>query len=697
MTTGAKHILLIVLACLIVYGASLSYGFIWDDIWLIVENPQIKSPDVIYRAFSGAFFRIPFYRPLVTLLNAASYFLFGLRPFYYHLTNLLLHILNAVLLYELLVIFLRASPVAALLGALLFAVHPVHTEAVSFISGRTDLLATFLLLLGLWTYLLKYKHPHTPIALFHSITLCIFILGLFSKESFVVFPVLLLAFDYYLSGAQSLRQFCRQFSCVPGRRQQQSTPLICSTAQPCLIFYGGLVLVFLAYLVARSAVLHGASLPPYPGGSFVATILTMTKIFFHYLALTFLPLKMMASYEYYFAVSHTILEWRVLLALAGIAIFALLLLASFRKHSRYFLALFWFGVTLLPVMNLFPLGLWLAERFLYLPSIALSFAAAFLVDDVATIRSRRESKLLIAVLLLLIVTFSAMTIHRSAAWRSDVILSRDAVRKNPNNPIAMTSLALALLPRGQSAEARQILEKAIEIDPAKFYPRLTEAYALSLINTGDYDRATSVIEQFRHNIPDSATVPYLRALLALRTGNTRAAESALKHTLALNPRSLPARVALMNIYINANERFDDVLRLANEMIAINPDASEGYLYRGIALKNLGKTDDAVRAFEQAIAHHPRDAEAYIFLANLYEDLANSQSLTPNPLYLQKALATYGRLLQIDDRNVRAMLNMGSVYAQLGRDEEAQRLWERILELDPANAAAQHNLELLRQK
>jgi tetratricopeptide (TPR) repeat protein len=730
MKPGVRDVLLIVLACLIVYGASLTYGFVWDDAWLIVENPQLKRADILSRAFAGEFFggqgeffRIPFYRPLVTLLNAASYFIFGLRPFYYHLTNVVLHTVNAVLLYGLLVLFLRTSPFAALLAALLFAVHPIHTEAVCFVSGRTDLLATSLMLLGLWAYLLKNKSAHTPIAAFHTITLCIFTLGLFSKESFIIFPVLVIAFDYYLSGARSLREFCGQFTCVPGKTRKPSTPLVCPTAQPCLIFYGSLIIVALAYLAARFAALRGLPLPPYPAGTFAATILTMAKVFFHYLALIFLPFNMMVSYENYFAVSHTILEWKVLLALVGIAIYIFLLLASFMKRSRYFLALFWFGVTLLPVMNLFPLGLWLAERFLYLPSIALSFAVAFFLDDLSkkpfnscptgsvplrsSERGRRASTPLKLALLLLIIVYGALAIQRSAIWRSDVALWRDAVRKNPKNAVALTSLAQSLLPLGESAEARRRLEKAFLLEPAKFYPRRTEAYALSLINTGDYDRATSVIVQLRRRMPDSASVPYLRALLALRTGNTDAAERALKESLARNPASLPARVALMNIYIRAGKHFDEVLRLANELASINPDACEGYLYRGVALKNLGRTDEAIQAFEQAISHDPRNPEPYLFLANLYEDLAASASQTgtrqlvnlstPQQLYLEKALTTYGRLLMRDDRNVSAMLNMGSVYAQLGRDEEAQRLWERILELDPTNAAAQHNLELLRQK
>jgi tetratricopeptide (TPR) repeat protein len=300
--------------------------------------------------------------------------------------------------------------------------------------------------------------------------------------------------------------------------------------------------------------------------------------------------------------------------------------------------------------------------------------------------------LLSASLILLIILYSAMAISRSTIWRSDEAIWQDAVNKNPKNPVALTTLAQSLLPLGKSEQARTLLQQAIAIEPDRFYPRRMETYALALINTGDYDAATSLVERLQRRMPDSSTLYQLRAMIAARKGDTARAELALKEAIARNSNSLPARVALMNLFIREERNLLDVLRLANEMIVINPDASEGYLYRGVALKNLGETDRAIQAFNQAISRNRRDPEAYFFLANLYEELGER-----DPAYLQKALSIYGQLLMQNDRNVSAMLNMGLVYAQLGRYAEAKRLWERILEIDPGNASAKHNLQLLREE
>ena len=153
MTSG-RAAALIVAATLLVYANALGNAFLWDDHFLVVGNTAIKHWANVATIFVHPLFPDAigsrYYRPLQTLTYLLDYQLWGLRPWGFHLTNMLLHAGTAVLLYRLGLVVLRDAR-AALAGALLFAVHPIHTEAVTYVSGRSDPLAAFLMLAAaLW-------------------------------------------------------------------------------------------------------------------------------------------------------------------------------------------------------------------------------------------------------------------------------------------------------------------------------------------------------------------------------------------------------------------------------------------------------------------------------------------------------------------------------------------------------------------
>jgi len=144
------HILLILILSLLVFSPCVSGKFLWDDEHLIVHNPMIKSLKNIPLSFTRSFFyqsfetpQITYYRPLVTILNQLQYALFGLRSVWWHVFNLVLHGINGILFYIFLCRVLKISRKGGFLAAIIYCVHPVHTEAVCFISGRTDLLSLF--------------------------------------------------------------------------------------------------------------------------------------------------------------------------------------------------------------------------------------------------------------------------------------------------------------------------------------------------------------------------------------------------------------------------------------------------------------------------------------------------------------------------------------------------------------------------
>ena len=192
----------LVLLCLIVYYNTLSNGFVYDDFGSIVENRYIKQPaKYISALFNQSYFKIAgieaSYRPVST----ASYFLIysvaELNPFYYHLASLVLHILNAVLVYGLANIILQ-DHLKALIAGGLFASHPVLTEAVNCISFNEDLLTTFFFMLAFLVYTrIKSERLKSNIGIY-CLSLFFYFLGLLSKEMAITLPAVIVLYDWIL-------------------------------------------------------------------------------------------------------------------------------------------------------------------------------------------------------------------------------------------------------------------------------------------------------------------------------------------------------------------------------------------------------------------------------------------------------------------------------------------------------------------
>ena len=358
MKDHIKNIILIALVSLAVFLPCVTGDFLWDDEFLIVYNPLIKSLRNIPDSFTHPFFpsvfetpQITFYRPLVTIVNMFQYAIFGLHPFWWHLFNILLHAANAALFYMLLVKILHTSQRESMFIAMFYAVLPVHTEAVCFISGRTDVLALFFILSGMIFFFQEKRNRA------YVISMICFVLGLLSKELVLMFPIALMAVDYARSEEPGLSLWIKN----------RFRPLILRLV-PFFIISG-------LYVFIRFFLIKGIEMPSYPSGNAWTTWLTMPKVFCRYVFLLISPLDLNCDYTNYFRIEHSLLSFRVI-GLVVILFFGLTL-GSLLKKKTAFLGLFWFLAFLFPVMNIFPLGLWMAERFLYIPSLGLFLYLAF--------------------------------------------------------------------------------------------------------------------------------------------------------------------------------------------------------------------------------------------------------------------------------------------------------------------------------
>ncbi|MGH9339126.1 MAG: tetratricopeptide repeat protein [Acidobacteriota bacterium] len=423
------NILAIAIFAAIFYLNSFQNFFVWNDWTFIIENFLIKDWRNLPEIFTSAFWKpllgepTLVYRPLTALSFMTDFSLWGLEPWGYHLTNTALHILNSVIGYFLVRNYTSAT--TAFMGSILFAVHPIHTEAVTYIWGRADLLMSFFLLAGTLLYLKSVKRRSR---LLYAASLPLFLFALLSREIAFMFPLLLLTADYSL----------------PWSRFRWIRHL-------------GPLLVLVAYLIGRVFFVGGFSFDPGPAaGSFVASLLVVLKAIPIYVGLLLFPFNIQFI--------HPLAPFPI----GGLVILSVLLLVgvgaglglAFRSGNQAAaFALMWFLAGLIPLIHLAINGLPLLEAWLYLPSLGFLLLPAL---GLAALRERISPVLLT---ILIAVLLGAVTVNRNQDWEGEMSLALDTAQASPDDPTAMGLLADAYFRWGRPDRAEELLRKALETAP----------------------------------------------------------------------------------------------------------------------------------------------------------------------------------------------------------------------------------------
>lgn len=393
------------------------FDFVWDDQFLVVDNPAIRElgnsrsffcdPATMGTPEGGT--RVALFRPLRNFSYALDHALWGLQPAGWHFHNVLLHLFNAVLLYGLLRRCCKIE--AAWAGAALFLVHPVVSETVSWVSCRDDLLAvSFVLLAALaWCEAVQADQKgHRPI-LWWGVVAMLYVLACLAKIQAVVLPVLLLAVSGLLM--------------VTGRiqvtRLRARSPLAL-----------GLIPIAVVMLAWRWAFIGGASSSGGGLGGIRETALCMVPALGHYLRLAIFPFPLLADYSgMEVPTSVTSSGFVIGAVVVGLA----LVLAELcqRRVPLITLGIGWFLIALLPSLNMIPLPRLVAEHYLYLPLIGLSIAFAGLM----TVLNARHLRLVMVLMMLLVAFASAATYSRSRVWQHGLSLSWVTVRDTPERAV----------------------------------------------------------------------------------------------------------------------------------------------------------------------------------------------------------------------------------------------------------------------
>ncbi|HJQ26785.1 MAG TPA: tetratricopeptide repeat protein [Blastocatellia bacterium] len=571
--------------------------FACDDVKQITDNRLIKSLANLPAAFTARIWQFApsdisgvsqsYYRPLFNDWLMINNALFGAKPWGWHLLVVLLHAAATALVYVVVrQLFERRR--LALIAACLFAVLPVHAEAVAWVSGSVFVLMTVLLLTAL-TFYLRYQKAGEPHHL--ALALLFYLLALWSTEAALAFPLVVAYLELTL------------------RRPSSASK---ARGMSFLMVAAGLLLATAIYVLMRNqanGVVFAADETRLPLGP---ALLTVPLAILKYLALLCWPFGY--SYQHYTLPVTSALSVKLLAPLVLVIILAAVVGRFGARTVRFAGA--WFLLTLLPVllvMNRFEVEHLVQERYLYLPSLGFSVALAAGVEALVARTTFKLSPERFAVALVgaLVLFYSAAYILHSRHWSDSLAVYRQAVAVAGDSAPAHSALAIEQAAAGRARDAEASARRAIELDPQYVDGYLKLAFLTQ--QQGNLNKAIEVLEQARASIAPTVSNRNSLATLILNLGMLYAqrkdyptAIGYADESLTLWPR--PAGYFYSALLHSNARRYDEALSLYQEAARrLPPDYAPIHLSIGDIYGQLGRYEEARDEYQTFLLLAPADA------------------------------------------------------------------------------------------
>jgi len=511
------------------YSNSLSVGFEFDDVYLLTNNPSIRSLRNIPRFFYDPFTLTTVrenadLRPVLQITYALNHAISGLRPWSYHAVNMVLHLVAALLVFRIVRDHLWPGPaLVPAAAALFFALAPLNSQTLDYMSARSALLCTTLYLAAFWCVL---RRRQWPAALLHA-------LALLTKAIAVTLPAVIVAYDFlYRDRARcpTVLGYVRDWRRV--------VRLVLAP-----------VVLDLAYLLYRRLLL-----PPWVSETFHQSFTTPWLWFMsewsaqlYYVRLFLWPDALSIDHDFPYAFSF--FQARAWLALCVIVAWIAVALRSAARRPLVAFATVWFFITLAPESSFAPLAEVVNDHRPYIASsLGLSVLLAWLIHEASSrLRERQQPAFVLACLVLCAVTIP-ITRHRNWQWQDSVRLWTDAAEKGPGNGRAWMNAGLALMDRGQLAEARRHFERARASNPGYAYVYMN--ISVLEAHEGHLDAALRAADEAVRLNPGLAPAHYYRGRVLEKVGRTEEAAAAYEQALAIDPRHLEASNALARLTPN---------------------------------------------------------------------------------------------------------------------------------------------------
>ena len=661
---------IIILLGIIIYSNSFSCSFHFDDFADIVNNRNIRNLSDV-----KAWWNFSPNRPIGIFTFVLNYHFNQLDVRYWHLINLVIHLINSCLVWWLtLLIFsspvLKDHPVVkhkkvlAFLTALLFVSHPLATQSVTYIVQRFNSMAAMFYLLSLALYMkarLSNKRKILQYLLFAGSLIAI-VLAMLTKENAFTLPFAIVLFELFFLRTKKLSINFKDYRMI----------LLMAA------FLGVILIIPLKYSFSIFKPIPPSLWHPYiltPSNYF----LTQFSVIIKYIQLLFLPINLNVDYDFpisnnFFGI-RTFLSFLVLLSLIILAIFL------FHRSRVISFGIFWFFLTLSIESSFIPIEDVIFEHRTYLPSfgffLILSYAIYVFLRD-------KYKFLPIAVLTIIIGSNSYLTFQRNKVWKDDLSLWSDNVAKAPNitRPICNRSAVYGDL--GVWDKAIADYSTLIRIAPKYIlaYSNRGNAYG----KLGQWAKAIADYTMVIGIDPNFKNVYFNRGVAYDNLGQVYKAISDYSRAIEIDPQYRDAYFS-RGIAYGSLQKWNEVIADYSRVIRIDPKYPNAYSNRGIAYGILGQLDNAIADCSKAIEIDPKYTDAYFNRGITYGKLQQ----------WDKAIADYSRTIKIDPNYTDAYFNRGVAYGNLGQWEKAIADYSRAIEIDPKFGKAYSNRDVAYRK
>lgn len=588
--TKTKHFLIslsLIIITLSVFWPAFENDFIiYDDPQYVTDNDQVKD-GLKLEGLAWAFttFQASNWHPLTWLSHMLDVQLYGLNPSGHHRTSVIIHTINVVLLFLLLLRITGATWKSASV-AILFAIHPLHVESVAWVAERKDILSTFFLILTLWAYVRYLDHPKMGRYLLLMLS---FALGLMSKPMLVTLPFVLLLLDAWpLARLKFEKGKGSKNSLIIWRLIREKIPLF-------------------GLSVASSAITF---LAQFKGGSVISLETVPLKIRFenslvsyvHYLFKLIWPTDLAVYYPY---PGYSLSLWQII----GSGIFILLIsffsLVNYRQRPYLSVGWFWYLGTLVPVIGLIQLAQQgLADRYTYIPFIGLFIILAWGLPD-ALQGFRHRNFLLFTVTGIVILVLMARSWTHLKHWSNSITLFEHALQVTENNDLAHINLGIALENQGKIDEAIGHYISALRINPN---------HQLAHNNLGQLDDAIHHYSEALRLQPNYASAQFNMAIALSGQERIKEAISYYNDFLRNEPKNADAHFNL-GLLLAQQDKFESSISHLKDVIKIKPDHAEAQWSLGLVFAKQGDLEKAAFRLSKALENNPENKDILSLLSD----------------------------------------------------------------------------------
>ncbi|MDL1966946.1 MAG: tetratricopeptide repeat protein [Deltaproteobacteria bacterium] len=649
--------LFLVIATLAAYWQVRNHNFLsFDDHAYVLHNQHVNkglSLESISWAFS--FTDIAYWHPLSWLSHMLDCQLYGLNPSMHHITGLIIHIINCLLLFLLFKGMTGAVWKSAFIAAL-FALHPINVESVAWVAERKNVLSTLFWMLTLLTY---YYYSLQPGFYRYFLTLFCFFLGLIAKPMLVTLPFVLLLFDYW-----PLERLRYSSTIKAGRYKKASLLHLILEKIPFFLLAGASI------YISSLSVQHHAIVVSTESVSMKLRVANALVSYVKYIGKMIWPKDLAVFYPF----PDTLPVWQISGAALFLICVSVLVFRALKSKPYLAVGWFWYIGTLVPAIGLIQAGLWpsIADRFAYVPLIGLFIVIAWGIPDlVAQWRCKKIALAATAILVLLI--FTAASRSQNRYWANNIALFKHSLDVTNDNEVAHQKLGEALAAHDKTDEAVMHYYEALRIKPDLVAAHLN--LGLALRKKGKINEAVEHFSMALLAKSDCAEAYYELGVTLEKQGNFDAAVRNYSEALRIKPEFARGHNNLGIVLARQKKDKEAIFHLC-EAIRIDPDYADAYGNLGIIYANQKNIGKAILHYKKALHFNPNMTQALYNLSWILASCEDEKFRNG-----EEAVKLAGKLCKITRYNQPSALNIfAAAYAETGKFDKAVTTAKKALDL-----------------